>query len=111
MRSASALPSGGEDVIELLPQALLWSLLIAMAAVLPALFAIGIHTTFRIVGPLRGMERHLRAVADGQWPGECKIREKDELQEFCVLLNAALKSARAQGAATNEKLVEESPVA
>ncbi|MFT5050186.1 MAG: hypothetical protein ACI8QZ_001582 [Chlamydiales bacterium] len=103
MRTASSMPSGGEYVVEALPEALGQALLLSLVVVLPALFVIGVHTTFRIVGPLRGIERHLRAVAGGEWPGECRVREKDELQEFCGIVNAALESARAQGAADPDR--------
>ena len=97
LRTADSLPTGGEQIVEALPGALAWSLFIALLAVLPALFLVGLDATFRVAGPIRGMERHLKQIASGEWPGPCRIRKKDELQDFCETLNAALESARAQG--------------
>jgi len=96
-RLAGGLPSGGRALAEALPGVLARSLGISVLLLLPALVWIGIRVTFRIAGPMYRFERHLEAVARGAWPGPCRIREGDDLQEFCELLNAALESARAQG--------------
>ena len=92
------LPSDGGHVTEALPGVMGYTLLVSFLLLLPALLLVGIHTTFRIAGPLHRLERHLAAVARGERPEPCRIRKNDELQEFCLLLNEALESARSQGA-------------
>ena len=52
-----------------------------------------------ILGIELDINRVLGAVARGEWPAPCHIRESDELQELCGLMNAALENARAQGEA------------
>ncbi len=94
---ANTLPSDGPQVGEAVPGILLKSVLLSVALLFPALLLVGIHVTFRIVGPLYRFERHLQAVASGEWPEPCRIRSSDELQNFCVLLNEGLQSAYEQG--------------
>lgn len=99
MSLAGTLPSGGGHVAEALPSLLFRALGLSLVMVLPALLLIGVHLTFRIAGPLFRFERHLEQVAAGETTAPCAIRESDDLQDFCNLLNKGLEGARAQGAA------------
>ena len=96
---ANQLPSDGPLVLEKTPGLLLRCVLISLGVLLPAVLLVGIHFTFRVVGPLYRFERHLTAIAEGEWPRPCRIRAGDSLQNFCKLLNQALEGAREQGAA------------
>ena len=97
--AAQGMSSGGNELADAVPGLMWRSWLGSAALILPALMLIGVRITFRFAGPLFRMERHLEAVAAGEWPEPCKIREKDDMQDLCVVMNAALESARAQGAA------------
>ncbi|MEZ5973411.1 MAG: hypothetical protein R3F33_02170 [Planctomycetota bacterium] len=83
------------------------SLAIGALMILPALGLIALHCTFRMAGPIFRMERHLRQVAGGEWPGDCHIRKGDEHQELCDLMNRALRSARQMEPEVLEELPEE----
>ncbi len=100
---ARELPSGGVRLGQALPGILVQGLALSFALLVPALLVIGIRATFRIAGPLYRFEQHLQAVARGEWPEPCPIREADDLQDFCKSLNAALESARAQGEAAGRR--------
>lgn len=99
MRFSGTMPSGGGHLAGELTELLSRTLAISLVLVLPALLVIGVFVTFRIAGPLFRFERHLEAVARGEWPGPCRIRSKDDLQDLCRLLNEGLEGARALGAA------------
>ena len=70
------------------------SLFFSMVLVLPLTLGVGILVTFRVAGPIYRFGVFLREVADGAAPGDCKLREGDELQEFCTLLNEATAPLR-----------------
>ena len=97
--TATEMPSGGLYLASELPGMLIQSLLLSFLVLLPAVLLIGIRVTFKIAGPLHRFERYLEDIRKGEWPEPCRIRESDQLQDFCGLLNAALESARAQGEA------------
>ena len=101
-RLSEALPSDSTLLIELLPGLLTRSLLVSLLFVLPALLLIGVRTTFRIAGPVHRLESHLGAVVAGLRPGPGQLREGDELQELCGLINQALDTARCEGMAEGE---------
>jgi len=65
---------------------------------IPIYMAVGIVITFRIAGPLFSIERFLRRVAAGEDAGRCRVRENDELQDLCGLVNDAVDHLRAEGA-------------
>lgn len=102
-RFAAELPEGSGYVIAGLPQALLTALGISFILVVPALAVIGIRLTFRVAGPLYRMEQHLRAISAGEQVGPCRIRQEDELQEFCWVLNGALEAAAARGETNSDE--------
>lgn len=96
-RYASGLPEGGGYIVAGLPRAQLIALGASFLLIVPSLMVIGVRLTFRIAGPLYRMEQHLRSVAAGDAVELCAIRKEDELQEFCVLLNDALRAAEERG--------------
>ena len=77
-----------------LPGVLSANLLLSLGVLVPVMLAVGILVTFRIAGPLYRMELHLKKLVRGQNPGPCSLREGDELQEFCSLLNRAVDVVR-----------------
>lgn len=88
--------SEGSALFEQLDAVLLGTLFTAALLILPLVFAVGVLTTFRIAGPLYRIERHLEQVARGESPGKCKLRQGDDLQELCDLLNHALDRVEAE---------------
>ena len=66
---------------------LLTKLGIALLIFAPMTLALGIILMHRIAGPLYRFEQFLAAVVRGEHPHDCKIRDGDELVEFCDLLN------------------------
>jgi hypothetical protein len=99
---AEELPQDGPLLLERIPSYTLAVLGITVCVVLPLTITVGILTTFRIAGPLYRFDQHLKAVARGEDPGECRIRKGDQLQEFCATLNAALRAARTRSSAVSE---------
>jgi len=67
------------------------NLLVTLAFVLPLNLIIGRTVTFKIAGPLYRFEVYLKQLIRGERPGPCRIRRSDELQDFCGLLNEAVK--------------------
>lgn len=80
-----------------LPNVLTSSLMVSLALLLPAMIIVGIMLTFRIAGPVYRFETYLRATANGEKLGPCRLRARDELHELCGLINEALARARADG--------------
>jgi len=91
---AAELPQDGPLLMERIPSYTLAVLGISMCVLFPLTITVGILATFRIAGPLYRFEQHLKAIARGEEPGECHIRTGDQLQDFCVTLNAALNALR-----------------
>jgi len=66
---------------------------IICAGLLTAMFmGTGLVVTLRIFGPIRRLESHLKDVAAGKNPGPCNIREGDEFQDLCVLINHTIET-------------------
>lgn len=80
------------------------SLFHTLALFIPLTLGVGILVTFRIAGPLRRLEIHLKQVIDGTASGPCRVRRNDELQELAALLNQAL-TANARDA--RDRVLEE----
>lgn len=89
---AAELPHDGDVLLHDLPGLLLRNLLLTFALLGPLTVAIGVLVTFRIYGPVHRFESWLRARIQGQNPGPCRIRGRDEFQELCALLNHAAAS-------------------
>jgi hypothetical protein len=87
-------------VWEHIPEILQRNLISTLKVLVPLVMSAGILLSFRIAGPLYSIERYLRDVArDGPGaPGtkgrRCSVRNRDELQELCRLVNAAVDRLR-----------------
>jgi len=97
---ALELPSDGPLLIEGANRVLWSSLVLTCLVVLPLTCAAAVLTTFRIVGPIHRFEKFFRALAAGEDAGVLRIRQGDQLQELCDLINAALERVRSEPAAT-----------
>lgn len=91
---ADDLPQDGPLLLERIPTFTFAVLAITLCVVFPLTIAVGILSTFRIAGPLYRMERHLDSIARGEATDDCRIRQDDELQEFCGKLNAAVNALK-----------------
>ena len=102
-------PEAGLTTAAVMPL-VLRTLLLSLLWVVPLTFAVGILATFRLAGPLYRIEQHLSAVARGEEPGPCRLRDGDQLKELCELLNRALDVARGRRwPAAEGREVAESP--
>ncbi|HVS17315.1 MAG TPA: hypothetical protein VMT18_01855 [Planctomycetota bacterium] len=106
MLVAARLPSGGEYLVDALPGLLASAGGLAVIVLLPLTAGLGVLLTFRWAGPLYRMHVHLGAVVEGSAQGPCRIREGDELQELCGLLNDALAAEYARGLREGAELRE-----
>ena len=76
---------------------ILWShLFLTVGLMIPLTLFTGILVTFRVAGPVHRFEQHLKAIANGEDPGDCYIRKGDEFTELCELINSAVNTLRAQ---------------
>lgn len=87
---AAFLPQDGEMFATEVDGILLEGLLVSAIVFLPLTFAVGILTTFRIAGPIYRFEMHLNALRRGERPGPIRLRDRDQLQDFCELLNETI---------------------
>jgi hypothetical protein len=101
-RVAARLPHDGNLLQAEIPTVLMISFAVTLLLLAPLSLGIGVMTTFRVVGPLYRFRVFLRQIADGERPGDCRIRKSDELQDFCELLNEATAPLRAAGYASEE---------
>jgi hypothetical protein len=82
--------------MEKLPGILRRTFLLTLGLVTPLTFALGVLSVFKVVGPLYRFRLYLRGVADGTEQEPCRIRQGDELQDFCDLLNEVTAPLRAE---------------
>jgi len=80
------------------------TLFVSLVLLVPMTMAIGIVVTFRVAGPIKRFELYLRSIVAGANPGPCRIREGDELQELCHLINLAVETLRRGGPQKSEDL-------
>lgn len=97
---AADLPQDGPMLIESIPPYTLAVFGISLCVLLPMTISVGILVTFRIAGPLYRFEQHLKAIARGEDPGECRIRKGDELQGLCGTINEAVSALRREARKT-----------
>lgn len=95
IRAAHRLPGAGEELLALWPGLLGQNVLFLFLLLVPGILALGVLATFRIAGPVFRIEQHLARVVQGEDPGPCHLRQGDDLQELCQLLNRAV--ARLKG--------------
>ena len=93
---AAKLPNDSQPMLEGMQALLLRSFVISLLVFGPILFWVGVLSTFRLAGPIYRFRVFLGQVMRGEHPGECRIRKKDQLQDFCTLLNEVTAPLRAQ---------------
>jgi nitrogen fixation/metabolism regulation signal transduction histidine kinase len=71
-------------------------LLLSLAFALPLTTVICVTTTFKVVGPIKRFTMFLESIDRGERPPDCRIRQSDELQDFCELLNRVTAPLRAE---------------
>jgi hypothetical protein len=102
-RLVREVPSDGLVLSSELIEILAKSLLVTAAVLVPLTVAVGVWSTHRIVGPLHSFLRtDLTELASGGRPGPCRVRQEDELQDLCELLNRATEPLRAAPAPAPE---------
>ncbi|QDU84123.1 hypothetical protein Pla163_12270 [Planctomycetes bacterium Pla163] len=87
---ATQMPRDGGILLSELPGVLRTSVLLCLGVLVPVTIGVGLVLTHRIAGPIYRFELYLRSIVDGEQVGRCKVREGDELQDFCELLNDAV---------------------
>lgn len=98
--AAHKMPIGGDYLLDLVPTLLFRSLFFSLAIALPLTMLVGVHSTFRITGPIYRFESFLKEVIRGKQLGPCKIRKGDLLGDLCELINGATEPQRRRVAET-----------
>ena len=106
---ASSVPEGGTYLMAVMPELPLEILLVSFGMLLPLTIAVGILVTFRIAGPVYRFEKYLTQVINGEEVGPCRIRDGDEFQELCDLINQATARLREGRTSETKKTEEERP--
>ena len=106
---ASSVPEGGTYLMAVMPELPLEILLVSFGMLLPLTIAVGILVTFRIAGPVYRFEKYLSQVINGEEVGPCRIRDGDEFQELCDLINQATAPLREGRTRETKKPEEERP--
>ena len=101
-RSTALFPGGGGALAEMMPELMLSAWFYSFACLMPLLLVFGLLFTFRVAGPISRFETYLRAVVNGETDERCSVREDDELQELCNLLNSAMDALRREREATRQ---------
>ena len=96
MTAVSGLDGAGGELAAGLPGLLLNVLLLSLGACLPIIFGLGILLTFRVAGPIYRFEKYLKSVADGEQSQPCRIRQGDQLQPLCDVINRVTEPLRAK---------------
>ncbi len=91
---SGTLPHDGPYLMSMLPELPIEILLFSFGMLMPLTLAVGVLVTFRIAGPVYRFEQFLRAVKGGKQLGPCKLRDGDELQELCTLINEVTEPLR-----------------
>lgn len=94
LRTAPRLPSAQAAFHAMIPGIVQRVLLVSFLLLLPAVLLVAVRATFPVAGPVFAMKRYLKRVAEGEDLPPLRIRENDELQELCQLINSALAKAR-----------------
>jgi methyl-accepting chemotaxis protein len=101
---ATQMPRDGGILLGELPGVLRSSVLLSLSVLVPVTIGVGLVLTHRLAGPIYRFETYLRGVIAGEQNGRCKIRDGDELHEFCELLNEAVAKLRAEAREAREEL-------
>ncbi len=97
---ALSLPNDGAALMTEISSKLLAIAVLTLAMLLPAALLVGVLVTHRIAGPLYRFEVYLKQVLAGEQRGECRLREGDELQDLCALINQVTAAQRSQSSAS-----------
>ncbi len=90
MQLSSLMESDGDILLAELPSLLFSNMILTLGVLLPMMLLVGILITHRIAGPIYRFGQHLDAIARGENPGVCRIREDDELHSLCNSINKAV---------------------
>src|SRR5262245_58700928 len=89
-RLASSLPNDGLLVHQGMPKMVLTGLAASLVLLAPFVFALGLHYSHRIAGPVHRMEQTLlKALGSGDFDS-LRLRQGDELQELAGLIDQLL---------------------
>lgn len=91
---ALRVPNDGQFLLDETVGIVVRGTVLSVLVLLPMFGLLTVVGTFRLFGPLYRFERFLEGVADGTHPQACRIREGDELQELCDLLNEVTRDTR-----------------
>jgi hypothetical protein len=103
LRAADRLPNDGWELKTEIAGILASSLVFTVTFLVPLTLAVGVVSTHKIVGPLYRFRVYLTQLAAGERPAPCRIRQDDELQDLCELLNRATAPLREAGPAPIER--------
>jgi hypothetical protein len=101
-QEAASLPVDGRALLDVVPGMLWRSVAVSALLLVPMAALLAILASFRIAGPLHSVEQYLRDVARGESRGLCTVRDEDELQELCALVNEALAAVESRKAERGE---------
>ncbi|MGE3166180.1 MAG: hypothetical protein AB7O52_14835 [Planctomycetota bacterium] len=76
---------------------------IGFLLLIPLSVGVGFLVTLRIAGPLYRLERHLETVCRGEPVSPCQLRDGDECQRLCELINQAVALPTRRAAAPGER--------
>ena len=102
---AATMPEGGTHLMAVLPALPIEILIFSFGMLLPLITAVGIFITHRIAGPVYRFEQYLTQVARGDDVGPCTLRDGDELQDLCDVINRAVETWKSERAASSPKEV------
>lgn len=94
MELAGELPNDRDLLVAQASSRLAWVLGVALGVLLPLLFVVAVLVSHRFCGPIYRFEKYLREVLSGTERGECHLRQGDDLQELCELINRSTAAAR-----------------
>lgn len=106
---AQASDAQGGPLLESGLEALTGSLTISLLVLLPLVTLIGVAATFRLAGPLYKIQAFLEKVRDGESPPDCCLRESDQLQDLCALVNEVTRAGRGRASTTEKPGVSDRP--
>jgi len=86
--------AGEFEILPVILPSILKSFVITLVVMIPTTIAVGVLSTFMVAGPLYRFEMFLNSVIKGENPPDCRLREGDELKDFCKLLNRATAPLR-----------------
>jgi hypothetical protein len=99
-KAALGLPNDGTVFMEQVNGILFGMLVASFGVLLPLTFGIGVILTHKIAGPVHRMQVFLNQILRGARPSDCRLRDGDDLQEFCAVLNQVTAPLRGRETAS-----------